>query len=178
MVEELSWWANCLGLAGSPFDSFQTLRGLRTLCVRYKQHQASAQQIARILEKKSEVTRVYYPGLESHLGHQLAASQQSGFGAMISFELDAQTDGVQAFVDGLELFTLAESLGGVESLVAHPVTMTHASMSEQDQLTAGISPRLLRLSIGIESCDDLLADLESGFASLHAWQNSSLALVG
>jgi len=166
LVEELAWWANCLGLTGSPFDSFQTLRGLRTLKVRYKQHQESAARIAAELDQNALVDQVYYPGLESHPGHQLAARQQLGFGAMISFEIAATEQEIPHFLQALNLFTLAESLGGVESLVAHPATMTHAAMSEPDQAAAGISSRLLRLSVGIEHADDLLDDLNNGFEAL------------
>jgi len=164
--EELAWWANCLGLTGAPFDAFQTLRGLRTLGVRYRQHQENAGRIAEFLQAHEHVRAVHYPGLESHPGHAVAARQQDGFGAMISFELDAEFEGLRAFVEGLSLFTLAESLGGVESLVAHPATMTHAAMSEQDQSAAGITPGLLRLSVGIEDVGDLVADLEAGFRHL------------
>jgi len=166
LVEELSWWANCLGLTGSPFDSFQTLRGLRTLSVRFQQHQRSAGVIAAALEKNELVGKVYYPGLASHNGHELAAQQQEGFGAMISFEIEASEEEIPLFLGSLNLFTLAESLGGVESLVAHPASMTHAAMSEEDQAKAGISSRLLRLSVGIEHIDDLQADLENGFQAV------------
>ena len=163
LVEELIWWANCLGLTGSPFDSFQTLRGLRTLSVRYQQHQQNAGLIAESLEENELVGKVYYPGLASHEGHELAARQQAGFGAMISFEIEASTDEIPLFLSALNLFTLAESLGGVESLVAHPASMTHAAMSEEDQAKAGITSQLLRLSVGIEHIDDLQADLDNGF---------------
>jgi len=166
LVEELSWWANCLGLTGSPFDSFQTLRGLRTLSVRFQQHQRSAGTIAQALEKNELVGKVYYPGLANHQGHELAVQQQEGFGAMISFEIEADEEEIPVFLSALNLFTLAESLGGVESLVAHPASMTHAAMSEQDQAKAGITCRLLRLSVGIEHVDDLQADLENGFQAL------------
>jgi len=166
LVEELSWWANCLGLTGSPFDSFQTLRGLRTLNVRFQQHQRSAGTIAQALEENELVGKVYYPGLASHQGHELAVQQQEGFGAMISFEIEADEEEIPVFLSALNLFTLAESLGGVESLVAHPASMTHAAMSEQDQAKAGITCRLLRLSVGIEHVDDLQADLENGFQAL------------
>jgi len=166
LVEELSWWANCLGLTGSPFDSFQTLRGLRTLSVRFQQHQRSAGVIAAALEENELVGKVYYPGLASHNGHELAAQQQEGFGAMISFEIEASEEEIPLFLGSLNLFTLAESLGGVESLVAHPASMTHAAMSEEDQAKAGISSRLLRLSVGIEHIDDLQADLENGFQAV------------
>jgi cystathionine gamma-synthase len=166
VVEELAWWANCLGLTGSPFDSFQTLRGLRTLNVRYRQHEENASAIAAFLEGNSGVSRVFYPGLKSHPGHELAARQQESFGAMISFEIDASADEIPVFLSAVSLFTLAESLGGVESLVAHPASMTHAAMSAADQEAAGISARLLRLSVGIEHVDDLLADLAAGFEAV------------
>jgi cystathionine gamma-synthase len=166
VVEELTWWANCLGLTGSPFDSFQTLRGLRTLHVRYRQHEENAAAIAAFLEGNSGVSRVFYPGLKSHPGHELAARQQESFGAMISFEIDANADEIPVFLSAVNLFTLAESLGGVESLVAHPASMTHAAMSVEDQEAAGISSRLLRLSVGIEHVDDLLADLAAGFEAV------------
>jgi cystathionine gamma-synthase len=166
LLEELGWWANCLGLTGAPFDSFQALRGLRTLAVRYRQHQENAQQIAATLAGNELVDRVYFPGLPEHPGHDVAARQQHGFGAMISFELAASDDEIPRFVEALQLFTLAESLGGVESLIAHPASMTHAAMSAEDQLAAGITPRLLRLSVGIEHVDDLQADLQRGFEAL------------
>lgn len=167
LVEELTWWANCLGLTGSPFDSFQTLRGLRTLAVRFQQHQENAITIANMLVDNCLVEQVYFPGLADHPGHEIAARQQQGFGAMISFELAANDDEIPAFLEALQLFTLAESLGGVESLVAHPATMTHAAMSLQDQQAAGITSRLLRLSVGIEHVDDLLADLQRGFEAVY-----------
>ena len=166
LVEELVWWANCLGLTGSPFDSFQTLRGLRTLNVRYRQHVENAGSIAEFLDGNGLVSKVYYPGLSSHPGHELAARQQDSFGAMISFEIDASEEEIAVFLSSVKLFTLAESLGGVESLVAHPATMTHAAMSAEDQAAAGISSRLLRLSVGIEHVDDLLADLAAGFEAV------------
>lgn len=168
LVEELRWWANCLGLTGSPFDSFQTLRGLRTLTVRYRKHEENASAVVDFLAGHPLVAKVYYPGLAGHPGHAVAARQQKSFGAMISFELDADAARVPAFLDALRLFTLAESLGGVESLVAHPATMTHAAMPEADQLAAGISPRLLRLSIGIEHAEDLLHDLGQALVALSA----------
>lgn len=166
LLEELAWWGNCLGLTGSPFDSFQTLRGLRTLAVRYRQHQENAAIIAEALAGNELVEEIYFPGLKDHPGHEVAARQQRGFGAMISFELAGDESEIPVFLNALKLFTLAESLGGVESLVAHPATMTHAAMSAEDQARAGICSRLLRLSVGIEHVDDLLADLASGFAAV------------
>lgn len=166
--EQLVWWANALGLTGSPFDSFLTLRGLRTLDARLRVHQENANAVAALLDGHSAVAKVYFPGLESHPGHALAARQQKGFGAMISFELAGDVEAVRAFLDGLQYFTLAESLGGVESLVAHPATMTHAAMTPEARAKAGIADSLLRLSVGIESTDDLIADLEAGLARAQA----------
>lgn len=162
--EQLSWWANALGLTGSPFDSFLTLRGLRTLDARLRVHQENANAVAALLERHPAVATVHFPGLESHPGHALAARQQKGFGAMLSLELEGGEAAVRAFVDGLRYFTLAESLGGVESLVAHPASMTHAAMTPEARAQAGISDGLLRLSVGIEATEDLLADLEAGLA--------------
>jgi cystathionine gamma-synthase len=159
---ELAWWANCLGITGSPFDSWLTLRGLRTLHVRLKTQEASAREIAEYLETHPAVSRVYYPGLASHPQHQLARAQQTGFGAMLSFELHGGSDAARAFVDGLAHISLAESLGGVESLIAHPATMTHASMSAEARQRAGISDALLRLSVGLESAGDLIDDISAG----------------
>lgn len=170
LVEGLVWWANCLGLTGSPFDSFQTLRGLRTLSVRYRQHAENAGSVARFLEKSNLVRKVYYPGLSGHPGHTLAARQQESFGAMISFEIDASADEIPVFLSALNLFTLAESLGGVESLIAHPASMTHAAMSGKDQAKAGICSRLLRLSVGIEYVDDLLVDIEQAFEAVRRFR--------
>lgn len=166
--EKLAWWANALGLTGSPFDSFLTLRGLRTLDARLRVHQENADAVAALLDGHGVVSQVYFPGLASHPGHTLAARQQKGFGAMLSFELDGGEAAVRAFVDGLRYFTLAESLGGVESLVAHPASMTHAAMTAEARANAGISDGLLRLSVGIESTDDLLADLSAALSRAEA----------
>jgi cystathionine gamma-synthase len=157
--QQLVWWANALGLTGSPFDAFLTLRGLRTLDARLRAHQENTQALVSLLDAHPAVRVVHYPGLESHPGHAIAARQQSGFGAMLSVELDGGVDAVRAFLDGLQCFTLAESLGGVESLVAHPATMTHAAMSAEAREAAGIGEGLLRLSVGIEHVDDLVADI-------------------
>ena len=166
--EKLAWWANALGLTGSPFDSFLTLRGLRTLDARLRVHQENADAVAALLDGHAVVSKVYFPGLAAHPGHALAARQQKGFGAMLSFELDGGEAAVRAFVDGLRYFTLAESLGGVESLVAHPASMTHAAMTPEARANAGISDGLLRLSVGIESTEDLLADLNAALARAEA----------
>ncbi|HET7300259.1 MAG TPA: cystathionine gamma-synthase [Oleiagrimonas sp.] len=164
LAEQVKWWSNCLGLSGAPFDSFLTLRGLRTLNARLRVHQENAVRIANLLDGHTAVRKVYYPGLASHPQHALAARQQSGFGAMLSFELDGDEDAIRAFLDGLRCFSLAESLGGVESLVAHPATMTHAAMAPEARSRAGIADSLLRVSIGIEDGDDLIRDLEAGLA--------------
>jgi len=157
--DELAWWANCLGVTGAPFDSYLTLRGLRTLHVRVAQHVANARAIVDALLEHESALQVYYPGLPSHAGHEIARAQQSDFGAMISVELRGGQRGVERFTSHLECFTLAESLGGVESLVAHPATMTHASMDAEARQFAGISDALVRLSVGIESTDDLVRDV-------------------
>jgi len=170
--EQLTWWANALGLTGSPFDSFLTLRGLRTLDARLRVHQENAAALAELLDAHPAVAAVHYPGLAGHPGHALAARQQRGFGAMLSVELDGGVPAVRAFLDGLRCFTLAESLGGVESLVAHPATMTHAAMSAEARLAAGIGDGLLRLSVGIEALPDLVADLEA--ALIRAGEFSAL----
>jgi cystathionine gamma-synthase len=162
VVEELAWWANCLGITGAPFDSFLTLRGVRTLHARMRVHCENAARVVELLRNHDAVKRLYYPGLASHPGHNVAASQQDGFGAMVSFELEGGIESVERFVNALQCFTLAESLGGVESLVAHPATMTHASMDEAARANAGIDDALLRLSVGIEHADDLVADLTVG----------------
>jgi cystathionine gamma-synthase len=157
--EQLDWWANCLGLTGAPFDSFLTLRGIRTLPARLRVHAENAAALVETLCAHAAVERVYYPGLASHPGHEIAARQQRGFGGMISFELAGGEPAVQAFLDGLEHFFLAESLGGVESLVAHPASMTHAAMDAEARRVAGLGDSLLRLSVGIEDAADLVADL-------------------
>ncbi|SDO65572.1 cystathionine gamma-synthase [Methylobacterium phyllostachyos] len=166
MGEELAGWANTIGVTGSPLDAYLTLRGLRTLFVRVEQQQRNAARIAAFLDAHPAVSRVHYPGLPSHPGHALAKAQQAGFGAMLSFELAGGLEAVRAFVGAVRVFTLAESLGGVESLVAHPPTMTHAAMDPEARTTAGITDGLLRLSVGLEAEDDLLADLSRGLAAV------------
>lgn len=160
-AEELTWWANCLGLTGSPFDSFLTLRGVRTLHARLAVHGRNAQGLAEWLAREKGIARVYYPGLATHPGHAIAKRQQRGFGAIVTVELEGGTAAVRRFVDGLALFSLAESLGGVESLIAHPATMTHAAMEPAARAAAGLTDGLLRLSVGIESLEDLRADLRA-----------------
>jgi cystathionine gamma-synthase len=160
--DSLVWWANAIGVTGAPFDSFMTLRGVRSLHARMRVHAENTALIVDFLSKHPGVARVYYPGLPDHPSHEIARRQQSGFGAMLSFELAGGEPAVEAFLSGLECFTLAESLGGVESLISHPVTMTHAGMEESARLRAGIGGSLLRVSVGIEDAGDLVADLEAG----------------
>jgi cystathionine gamma-synthase len=157
--EQLVWWANCLGLTGAPFDSYLTLRGLRTLSARLEQHERNALALAEWLTAQPGVARVYYPGLANHPGHELARRQQRGFGAIVSVELAGGHEAVRAFVSGLRSFSLAESLGGVESLIAHPATMTHAAMDPEARRRAGLADGLIRLSVGIEALEDLRSDL-------------------
>ncbi|TPJ38227.1 cystathionine gamma-synthase [Mesorhizobium sp. B2-6-5] len=159
-VEALGEWAKATGVAGAPFDAYLTLRGLRTLFPRIERQQANAAAVATFLQKQPQVSAVHYPGLQSHPGHAIAKAQQAGFGAMLSFELAGGVEAVRRFVEAVEVITLAESLGGVESLVAHPATMTHAGMGAEGRKVAGISDSLVRLSVGLEAETDLIADLE------------------
>ena len=161
--EELAWWANNIGITGAPFDSYLTLRGLRTLNVRLRQHQENALAIAQYLERSQFVAQVYYPGLESHPQHALAKAQQLGFGAMVSFDIKGDINDAAAFLTRLNEFSLAESLGGVESLICHPATMTHAGMEATARAEAGVGDTLIRISVGIEDAKDLLADLDRVF---------------
>jgi cystathionine gamma-synthase len=160
--KDLAWWANAIGVTGAPFDSFLTLRGVRSLHARMRVHAENTARIVEFLTRHPEVQRVYYPGLADNPGYEIACRQQSGFGAMPSFELAGGEAAIAAFLTGLSCFTLAESLGGVESLIAHPASMTHAGMEESARLRAGISAGLLRVSVGIEDAADLVADLEAG----------------
>lgn len=168
ILEQLAWWANCLGTTGSPFDSWLTLRGVRTLFARIERQQATAGQVAEWLQAQPQIAQVNYPGLKTHPRHDLAVRQQKGFGAMLSVELHGGIDAVRAFAESLSIFTLAESLGGVESLIAHPALMTHAAMAPEARRTAGISDGLVRLSIGLEHESDLIADLTQALAAIPA----------
>ncbi|WP_300530275.1 PLP-dependent transferase [Maricaulis sp.] len=159
-VEALAWWANAAGAVGGAFDAFLALRGLRTLPVRAKAQSDSALEIARHLSHHPRVLRVDYPGLEDHPGHAIAARQQDGFGPLMSLELDGGTEAARQFVQTLQLFTLAQSLGGVESLCSIPATMTHAAMTPEARIEAGVGNGLVRLSVGLESPQDLCADLD------------------
>jgi cystathionine gamma-synthase len=158
---ELRHWANVTGVTGSPFDAFLTLRGIRTLFARVESQQKTTAAIAAFLSRHPAVAAVHYPGLSNHPGHAIAKAQQTGFGSMLSFEITGGADAVRRLVETVEIFTLAESLGGIQSLVSHPATMTHASMTPEAMLAAGISDGLVRLSVGLENQTDLLADLAS-----------------
>jgi cystathionine beta-lyase/cystathionine gamma-synthase len=157
--ERLTFLQNAVGAIQGPFDSFLALRGLKTLALRMERHCASAMQIAGWLERHPKVRRVFYPGLASHPQHGLAKKQMRAFGGMISAELAGSVDDARRFLERCRLFALAESLGGVESLIEHPALMTHASVPPEVRAQLGISDTLVRLSVGIEAADDLIADL-------------------
>ncbi|MDH3401300.1 MAG: PLP-dependent transferase, partial [Chromatiales bacterium] len=161
------------GITGAPFDSFLTLRGLRTLHARIRLHEENASALVSLLCGHPAVSKVHYPGLTSHPGHEIAVSQQRGFGGMISFELQGSQQQAGVFLNSLKFFSLAESLGGVESLVAHPASMSHAAMGPEGRRLAGISDKLIRLSVGIENVEDLLADLKAGLDKILAAQSTS-----
>ncbi|MTB67341.1 cystathionine gamma-synthase [Providencia sp. wls1943] len=160
---ELAWWANNIGVTGGAFDSYLLLRGMRTLLPRIKQQQHNAGEIVKYLKTQPLVKKIYYPALSDHPGHHIAAAQQSGFGAMLSFEFAGDEAQLRQFLQALSLFTLAESLGGVETLISHTATMTHAGMSPEARAAAGITDSLLRISVGLEDSQDLIADLSHAF---------------
>ncbi len=162
-VTDLAWWANNIGVTGSAFDSYLLLRGLRTLAPRMAAAQRNALALVAYLQQQPLVKKLYHPSLPENTGHDIAKRQQKGFGAMLSFELDGDEATLRRFLRALTLFTLAESLGGVESLISHTATMTHAGMSAQARAEAGISETLLRVSTGIEDHEDLIADLDNAF---------------
>ncbi|MFA0084875.1 O-succinylhomoserine (thiol)-lyase [Vibrio sp. 10N.261.51.F12] len=162
-AEELAWWGNCIGATGTPFDSYMTLRGIRTLSARMRVHEESSQVILNYLKGESLVKVIYHPSLPEHPGHEIAKKQQSGFGSMLSFEFAGSFEQLKYFVGKLNLFSLAESLGGVESLICHPASMTHRAMGEAALAEAGVSQQLLRLSVGLEDAEDLIEDLQQAF---------------
>ncbi|HCH0720375.1 TPA: O-succinylhomoserine (thiol)-lyase [Vibrio parahaemolyticus] len=162
-AEELAWWGNCIGATGTPFDSYMTLRGIRTLGARMRVHEESSQHVLNYLQQQALVEKIYHPSLPDHPGHEIAKKQQSGFGSMLSFEFAGSFEQLKVFVKELELFSLAESLGGVESLICHPASMTHRAMGEEALAEAGVSHQLLRLSVGLEDAQDLIADLDQAF---------------
>lgn len=166
VFEPVKFLQNATGAVPSPFDCWLTLRGLQTLELRVERHAANAAAIAGTLERHPLVRRVYFPGLPSHPGHAIAARQMSGFGGMVSFELDGTIDEVVSFVSSRRLFTLGESLGSVKSLICHPARMTHASIPAEERAALGLSDTLIRLSPGCEHPRDLLADLSEGLEAL------------
>lgn len=166
-VQALADWANITGTVGAAFDAFLTLRGVRTLFARLARQQAGAMAVARFLRDHPQVAMVHYPGLPEHPGHALAARQQDGFGAMLSFDLKGGQPAARAFAEAVQVFTLADSLGGVESLIAHPATMTHSSMTPEARHQAGITDGLLRLSVGLEDEADLIDGLAAGFHAVN-----------
>ncbi|ORM74533.1 cystathionine gamma-synthase [Pantoea wallisii] len=163
VATDLAWWANNIGVTGAAFDSYLLLRGLRTLAPRIAAAQRNALAIVEYLRQQPLVKKLYHPSLPENAGHEFAVRQQRGFGAMLSFEIDADEARLRRFLKALQLFTLAESLGGVESLISHTATMTHAGMSAEARAAAGISETLLRISVGIEDHEDLIADLDNAF---------------
>lgn len=166
IAEKLAYLSNSMGTTMSPFDSFMFLRSLKTLPLRMKAHQESAMVIAEFLEKHPKVNRVIYPGLKSHPQHELAKKQMSGFGGMITFFIKGGLEGSRKFLESVKVFALAESLGGVESLIEHPAIMTHASVPPEKRKELGIDDSLIRLSVGVETQADLIRDLEQAFSKL------------
>lgn len=160
IAKDLAWWSNTLGITGSAFDSYQLLRGIRTLSPRIYQQQKNTKNIIDFLQKQEKIKNIHYPGLKNHSGYHIACQQQHGFGSIFSFELKGSEKTLNTFLKSLKLFTLAESFGGVESLISHPDTMTHAAMPAHIRKQAGINFMLLRVSVGLEDSDDLIADLK------------------
>lgn len=165
LAEKLAFLSNSMGPVASPFDSFMSLRSLKTLPLRMKAHQENALKVASFLESHKKVRKVIYPGLQSHPQHELAKRQMKGFGGMITFYLEGGLSQARSFLESVKVFSLAESLGGVESLVEHPAIMTHASVPPEIRKTLGIDDTLVRLSVGVETIDDLLRDLDSALQS-------------
>jgi cystathionine gamma-lyase len=166
LAQKLAFLSNSMGGTMSAFDAFLCLRSLKTLPLRMKAHEANAIQIAKFLEKNSHVEKVIYPGLESHPQHALAKKQMHGFGGMITFYIKGGLPAAKTFLESVRIFALAESLGGVESLIEHPAIMTHASVPAENRKALGIDDGLIRLSVGVESLEDLKKDLEQAFAKI------------
>ena len=164
--EQLAFLQNSVGAIAGPFDSFLALRGVKTLAIRMERHCASALELARWLEQQPEVRKVFYPGLESHPQHELAKRQMQGFGGIISIDLNTDLPGARRFLESCRVFALAESLGGVESLIEHPALMTHASIPAAQRAALGIGDGLIRLSVGIEDIEDLRADIRSSLDAI------------
>jgi cystathionine gamma-synthase len=163
---KLKFWANALGITGSPFDSYLTLRGLRTLSIRMEKHEKNATAIVELLSKHPKIDKIYYPGLTSHPSHTIAKKQQSGFGGMLSFEILGGLAEVKSFIKGAKILPLAASLGGFESLVSHPYTMTHGNLTPNQKKEVGISESLIRISAGLENTEDLLEAVNLGLEKI------------
>jgi cystathionine gamma-lyase len=159
LAEKLGFLQNAVGAISGPFDAFLTLRGVKTLALRMERHCSNALELAKWLEQQPQVKRVYYPGLPSHPQHELAKRQMHGFGGMISVDLNSDLEGARRFLENVKIFALAESLGGVESLIEHPAIMTHATIPPETRAKLGIGDGLVRLSVGVEDLEDLRADL-------------------
>lgn len=167
LADRLALLHNAVGAVAGPFDAFLALRGVKTLALRMERHSANAQELAGWLERHPKVRRVHYPGLPSHPQHELARRQhRRGFGGMVSVVLDTDLAGARRFLEGGHLFTLAESLGGVESLIEHPALMTHASIPPEQRAALGINDGLVRLSVGIEDVGDLRQELTLALARI------------
>ncbi|MEE1867889.1 trans-sulfuration enzyme family protein [Pseudomonas auratipiscis] len=166
LAERLGFLQNAVGAIAGPFDAFLTLRGVKTLALRMERHCSNALELAHWLERQPQVARVYYPGLVSHPQHGLARRQMHGFGGMISLDLNSDLAGARRFLESVNIFALAESLGGVESLIEHPAIMTHASIPAQTRAQIGIGDALIRLSVGVEDVEDLRADLAQALARI------------
>lgn len=164
--ERLGFLQNSVGAIAGPFDSFLTLRGVKTLALRMERHCSSALVLAQWLERQPQVARVHYPGLPSHPQHELARRQMEGFGGMISIDLRTDLAGTRRFLEAVQIFALAESLGGVESLIEHPAIMTHATIPAETRARLGIGDGLVRLSVGVEDLDDLRSDLQQALARI------------
>jgi cystathionine gamma-synthase len=172
LAEDLDFVANAYGTVAAPFDSWLVLRGMKTLPVRMRQHETNARAVAHALDEHPAVARVWYPGLRDHPGHETARKQQDGYGGMVSFVVADDVE-VETLLRSTEVFALAESLGGVESLIEHPTTMSHASMAPEQREAAGITDDLVRLSVGIESTDDLLQDLDQALEAARTTRSTS-----
>ena len=159
LADKLGFLQNAVGAISGPFDAFLTLRGVKTLALRMERHCSNALELAKWLEQQPQVKRVYYPGLPSHPQHELAKQQMHGFGGMISVDLNSDLEGARRFLENVKIFALAESLGGVESLIEHPAIMTHATIPAETRAKLGIGDGLVRLSVGVEDLEDLRADL-------------------
>jgi cystathionine gamma-synthase len=166
ILADLKFWANNLGITGAPFDSYLALRGLRTLSIRMEKHEKNAAAIVELLSNSDKIKTVYYPGLSNHPSHAIAKKQQKGFGGMLSFEIKGGVESAKKFVHELEILSFAESLGGFESLTAHPYTMSHAQLTHEEKAKIGISEDLIRISTGLENTDDLIDAISTGLKKL------------